>query len=186
MIVEDKMAIDMLRAVNRSIASSNDLVEIAMSMTQLLVGILGIKGCSIFAFNPESQELETIGSFGLSIRYLNKGPLLVKKSLYPQLKDAPILISDVTTSDQLQYPEDARREGIQSIVSIPIRLNGRDIGALRLYHFETWTPAARDIDFMELVADHIGLAMTFKRLQQALHGIQNAMSQVHPMWMGTA
>jgi GAF domain-containing protein len=183
MIMEDKMAIEMLRAVNRSIASSNDLVEIAMGIAQLLVGILGIKGCTIFAFNPDTQELETIGSFGLSIRYLNKGPILVKKSLYPQLKDGPILIADVSVSDKLQYHSDAIKEGIRSIIAIPIRMNQRNIGALRLYHYETWEAAPKDIEFLELVADHIGLAMTYKRLQQTLRAIRTAMGQIHPIWL---
>ena len=77
----EKIDIDIFKAVNRAIAHSDDLDVLAHHLTQLLVGTLDIKGCTVFALNPETEELETLASFGLSLGYLNKGPVLKAKSI---------------------------------------------------------------------------------------------------------
>ena len=68
----EKIDIEVFKAVTRAIAQSDNLEIMTSHLTQLLVGTLDIKGCSIFALNPESEELELLSSFGLSTGYLNK------------------------------------------------------------------------------------------------------------------
>ena len=70
----------------------------------------------------------------MSVNYMNKGPLLLNKSIGPKLRSEPVVISDISASDQLQYPKEARQEGIVAIVSVPITLYSKFIGVLRLYH----------------------------------------------------
>jgi GAF domain-containing protein len=144
---------------------------------------LGIKGSTIFVLNPDKEELEALASFGLSINYMNKGPILVKKSLDHQLRGEPIVIRDVTQSDRLQYPEDAQKEGINAIVSLPINLHGKLIGVLRLYHYERWDVSERDLDSLMIFTENIGLALMYTRLLQALKSVKETVSEVHPIWL---
>ena len=74
--IEDRIDVDIFKVVTRAIAESDNLIVMASHLSQLLVGTLGIKGCAIFVFNPESKELESLGSFGLRMGYLAKGPVL--------------------------------------------------------------------------------------------------------------
>ena len=46
MSIEDKIDIDVIRVITRAIAESDNLVVMATHLTQLLVGALGIKGCT--------------------------------------------------------------------------------------------------------------------------------------------
>lgn len=78
---EEKINIDIFKVVTRAIAESDNLVIMANHLTQLLVGAMEIKGCTIFVLNPETKELEILASFGLSINYINKGPVLSNKSI---------------------------------------------------------------------------------------------------------
>ena len=183
MAVEDKIDIDIYKVVARAIAESDNMENIANQITPLLVGALGIKGCNIFILNPETEELEALASFGLSINYVNKGPVLVKKSIDRQLRGEPIVISDVTESDRLQYPEDAKKEGISAIISIPINLSGKFIGVLRLYHHEEWDISESDLDSLMLLAENIGLAMMYTRLLHALRSVKDTVNEVHPIWL---
>ena len=81
MSAEEKIDIDLFKVVFRAMAQSDNLEIMANHLTQLLVAALEIKGCTIFALNPESNELEDLASFGLSMSYLEKGPVLSDKSI---------------------------------------------------------------------------------------------------------
>jgi len=185
--MESKAIIDIeiFKAVTRAIAQSDNLEIMAAHLTQLLVGALEIKGSSIFALNPESGELEVLASFGLSIDYMNKGPLMIKKSIRATTKGAPTIIRDVSKTDQLQYPKEAQNEGIGAIISLPIKFYGRVIGELRLYHQEPWDIAEKDVDSLQLLAENIGLAMMYTRLLNAMLEIKETVNEVHSVWLNT-
>ncbi len=183
MVAEDRINMDIYKVITRAIAASDNLEDMATHLTQLLVGALGIKGSTIFVLNPGTEELEALASFGLSINYMNKGPILVKKSLDHQLRGEPIVIRDVTTSDRLQYPKDAQKEGISAIVSLPISLHGKLIGVLRLYDYEQWDVSERDLDSLMVFTENIGLALMYTRLLQALKSVKETVSEVHPIWL---
>ena len=180
MAVEEKINIDIYKVVFRAIAESDNLEIMANHLTQLLVVALEIKGCTLFALNPETQELEILASFGLSMKYLNKGPLLTGKSIGATLKREPIVIRDVKKTDRLQYPDDAKNEGIGAIISVPIIFSKNAIGALRLYQHNAWEISEKDIDSLLVLAENIGLAMTYTRLLNALKTIRYAVEDIQP------
>jgi transcriptional regulator with GAF, ATPase, and Fis domain len=182
MVAKDIISIDTYKVVARAIAESDNLRNMTSQLTQLLVGTLGIKGCTIFALNPEEEELEVLASFGLSTDYLNKGPLLLSKSIDRQLRE-PTVVGDVGTSDRLQYPEDAQKEGIGAMVSLPIDLYGKFIGALRLYHYEKWEVSDRDLDSLTVLAETIGMAMMYTRLLNAVQSVKDTVDDIHPIWL---
>ena len=135
---QDQISIDIFKVIARAMSQSSNLDIMANHMVQLLVAALDIKACTIFALNPETDELEILASVGLSLEYLDKGPIMADKSIVGTLKGESIVIRDVAGSDRLQYPEEAAREGIGAMVSVPILFSGTAIGVLRLYHREVW------------------------------------------------
>jgi len=183
MSVQEKIDINIFKVVFRAIAHSDNLEIMADHLTQLLVATLEIKGCTIFALNPESEELEVLASFGMSMSYVHKGPVLKDKSIAESSSSKPIVIRDVQKTDSLQYPEDAKKEGIGAIVSIPIKFNGKVIGALRLYHQAVWDISDEDVDSLLVLAENIGLAMTYTRVLKALRTIRYTVDDIHGLWM---
>jgi len=181
--IEDKIDIDLFKVVFRALGLSDNLEIIANHMAQLLVATLEIKGCTMFALNPESEELEVLASFGLSMDYVHKGPLLSDRSISETFNGKPTVIRDIHNTDRLQYPEEAKKEGIGAIVSVPIRFYEKVIGALRLYHHEVWDISEKDVDSLMVLAENIGLAMTYTRLLKALRTIRYTMDDIHGIWM---
>lgn len=179
----DKINIDVFKVVNRAIAESDDLGIMANHLTQLLVGTLDIKGCTIFCLNPDTKELEVLASFGLSLSFMSKGPVFSDKSVSFLLKGEPVVVTDITASDRLQYPQETYKEGIGAIVSVPIMLYGSNIGVLRLYHHEPWNISEQDLDSLLLLAENIGLAMTYTRLLNALQSVRDTINDIHTIWL---
>jgi signal transduction protein with GAF and PtsI domain len=182
MPAEEKIDIDLFKIVFKAMAQSDNLEIMANHLTQLLVAALEMKGCTIFAINPETEELEVLASFGLSMNYVHKGPLLKDKSIGATLKGEPVVIRDIDKTDRLQYPDDAKKEGIGSIVSIPIKFYDKVIGVLRLYHHEVWDISEKDVDSLFVLTRNIGLAMAYTRVLQAVKEVKYTIDDVDSLW----
>jgi len=167
-----KISIDTFKTVTKAIAYSPNLDLMANQLAQLLVGALGIKACAILVFDLETRNLGRLASYGLSAPYLTKGPLLGDKSTAANLKGESVIIHDIQNDSRMQYPDEAKKEGIAALVSIPIVVSKDILGALRLYHKEVWEISEQDLDSLQLLAVFIGLAMTHVSLVGAIATIE--------------
>lgn len=183
--METKIEMDTYKTVTKAIAHSDNIDDMSHHLAQLLVAALGIKGCALFILNPDTQDLEVLASIGLSTKYLTKGPLNAPKSIKETFQGVPVIIPDIGKDDTLQYPEAAKEEGIAAIVSIPIEFLGEVIGVLRLYHNKIWHVPQQDLESLHLLADHIGLAMTYTRLLNAVKSISDVIENVLPKNMSS-
>lgn len=183
MAVKNKIDLDIFKLVFEVITKSDNVLTMSNQLTQILVGGLGIMGATIFVLNPELEELEILASSGLSINYINKGPILVDKSIKLAQNREPVIINDITTGDRLQYPEKAEAEGIKAIVSLPITQRGKIVGALRLYHSAVWNISETDIDYLQVLAQNIGIALMYFRLANALRDVKETVNDIHSVWL---
>jgi GAF domain-containing protein len=142
--------------------------EVALLIVESVKTALGVKGCTLFLFNRKRDELEVAANYGLSGEYLNKGPLSSIRSISDSLKEGPVAIYDVTDDPRIQYPEEAKREGISSILSVPIVVRENPIGALRVYSAEPWEATLEDVNFVQAVAQIAGMALEMSRLYKGL------------------
>ncbi|NQT54715.1 MAG: GAF domain-containing protein [Desulfobacteraceae bacterium] len=175
-----RINIDMFKTVSKAISQSDNLDIIANHLTQLIVTTLGVKGCAIFVLEPELKELELLASFGLTPKYLTKGSIRADKTFAANLEGKALLVPDVSKDKNIQYPEEAKKEGIKAILSVPIVFLNEVLGALRLYHYEVWNISEHDLDSLYLLAENIGLAMTYTRLKNAIHSICEVIGMACP------
>jgi GAF domain-containing protein len=127
---------------------------------------LEVKGCTLFLINRKTDDLEIAAAYGLSQEYLDKGPVSALRSIADSFKDGPVAIYDVADDPRIQYPDAAVKEGIASIMSLPIVIHGTVIGALRVYTHEPWEFTLEDVNFIQAVAQLIGLALDRCRLSR--------------------
>jgi GAF domain-containing protein len=118
-------------AVN--INSSLDMKKILHILTAEIAETLKVKASSILLINEEKKTLEFVASYGLSETYLDRGPLRLEKSVDDTLAGKPVLVKDVATDPRVQHKKEKEKEGIVSLLSIPIKTNERVIGVMRLY-----------------------------------------------------
>ena len=178
---EQRITINIFKTVTKAIAESNDLDIMTNHLSQLLVAALDIKACAIYLLDLETKELEMLASFGLSPKYVSKGPLLADKSISANLNGEAIIVRDVTKGDSIQYPDAVKAEGIAAILSIPIMVSGGVLGALRLYHREVWNISDQDLDSLHILAEIIGLAMTYTSLLRAIYTINDVIHMGLPI-----
>ncbi len=155
-----------LTRITVAISASREPEEIVLMTVEGVKSALDVKGCSVFLINRQSDELEIAGSYGLSKEYLNKGPISALQSIAASLKEGPVAIYDVADDPRIQYPSAAIKEGIASILSVPINVHGRVIGALRVYTAEPWEFTLEDVNFVQAVAQITGMAIDLCRLNK--------------------
>ena len=175
---EDRIDVETFKIVSKAIAASDNLEIMTSHLSQLLVVALGIKGCTIFVLNQTTKELEALTSFGLSAKYLSKGPVMSDKSISSALSGMPVIIRDISNDDRLQYPKEAEAEGIAAILSIPILFSGEPMGVLRLYHHEVWDISGRDCDSLLILSEQIGLSLQYTRLLNAMQTVSDAVKDL--------
>jgi signal transduction protein with GAF and PtsI domain len=127
---------------------------------------LGLKGCALFLMNKKTQDLEVAASTGLSKDYLNKGAVSALRSIADSLKDGPVAVYDVSDDPRIQYPEAAKKEGITSILSVPILVGDEAIGAMRVYSAEKWEFTLDDVNFVQALAQIAGILIEMSRLHK--------------------
>jgi len=69
----------------------------------------------------------------LSDTYLKRGPLFVEGSIQQTLEGNPVLIRDVATDPRVKHKKEKKKEGIVSLLSLPVKTKKGIIGVLRLY-----------------------------------------------------
>ena len=175
-----RINIDMFKTVTRAISQSDNLDIMASHLAQLIVTTLGMKGCAIFILDPETKELDLLASFGLTAKYLTKGSVRADKRFAANLEGKPFLVPDVSKDKNIQYPEEAIKEGIGSMLSVPIVFLNEVIGVLRLYHHKAANISEQDLDSLCLLAEIIGLAMMYARLQNGMYSISEVINVACP------
>ena len=152
----------MLKLV-KAISHSRDPEEVVLMTVESIKTALDAKGCTVFLIDRKSNELKVAASYGLSDEYIDKGPLSAMHSIAQSLEEGPVAIFDVTDDPRLQYPTEAVKEGISSILSVPVVAGGRIMGALRVYTSDPWEFTLDDVNFVQAMAYIVGMAIVMAR-----------------------
>jgi DNA-binding response OmpR family regulator len=149
----------------KALTSSLDLKEILNLICTSVERLFKAKGCSVLMLKGEGKTLEAAAASGLSDAYLAKGHVQTEKSVPEAMGSGkPVFIDDSQFDADLQYPQEARKEGIGSILSIPLRVKEACLGVLRIYRVEPTPFTDDEMDLMTKFAD------------QAAQAVENAVS----------
>lgn len=117
-----------LYEIAKELTSSLVTDKVLSSMVESITKAMGIKGCSLLLLTPDRKQLIHSISYGLSDWYLKKGPVRADAIIPEVLQGKPVAILHVSQDPRIQYREEARREGIASILSIPLMPEGKSWG----------------------------------------------------------
>jgi len=179
----DKLNLEVYRLFVRIISEAETIESMGDQLSQLMVGAMGIKGAALYILDPEQEMLALLSSAGLSNEYIQKGPLLMDPSIRLRANREPVMVSDVQKSSQLQYPDAANAEGVRALISCPVSMRGKIIGALRLYHFEPWEISTAELDILDMLTRNIGMALMYFRVVRAVAEIKETVDDIHPVWL---
>ena len=161
---EHTMYYDTIIKLTTAISQCKDPEEVALITAESVKTAFNAKGCSVFLVDRETRELGLVASSGLSKEYLQKGPIHFMQTIREAKDAVPIAIFDVMDDPRIEYPEQARKEGIASLLGVPIISHDKIIGALRIYSATPWQLSFTAINLVQAVALICGMAMDMCRM----------------------
>lgn len=151
-----------------TINSSLEPKDVLKSIAQSTANSMKAKGCAIMLLSPDRRELRHSVDYGLSDQYVQKGPVIVDRSLAEVLRGHPVAILDATTDPRCQYRDEAREEGIASILGVPIRYRGEVIGVMRVYTAESREFSPEEVELVEAIANLGAIALENARRHEEM------------------
>lgn len=160
-----------LYRVARAVNSSLDVLQVLNMIVSSTAEAMKAKACSLRLLSPDGQRLFIGSAYGLSASYRAKGPVDVAHSEVDRLAltgDKPIYIADARSDPRFQYPEQAREEGIVSVVVVPLRVQDQPIGVMRVYTAAPRVFSEAELMLVEAIASLSALAIENGRLYERL------------------
>jgi GAF domain-containing protein len=155
-----------LHAITTAILNTLDSFAAQERVIAEVVATTGAKAGALRLLDETTGELVLTTSRGLSEAYLAKGPIHADRSIQEALGGDPVLVDDTGSDPRVEYPAAAVREGIASILSVPIIARERVIGVLRLYSAEPGRYSRDDVVFVSALAEIAGVAIANARLYE--------------------
>jgi GAF domain-containing protein len=116
-----------------SINSTLDINQVLHILTAEICEVLGMKGVLIRLLNHKTGNLDLVASYGLSEEFQNKRPIPIEKINAQALKGKTVIIEDLSKDNRLQYKEEIVKEGIVSMLCVPIKAKEEVIGVMSLF-----------------------------------------------------
>ncbi|OPY81745.1 MAG: putative transcriptional regulatory protein pdtaR [Syntrophorhabdus sp. PtaU1.Bin153] len=169
--------LDLLSGVSRTIVSSHYLKEILELIVTMTAEVMDSKICSIMLLDEKREELFIASTQSLSQDYLNKPNLKVGQSISGRvvLEKRPITVLDVTKEPGFMYPDVAEKEGIVSLLSVPMLIKDRVIGVINSYTKNEHRFKKEEIDILQAVANQAAAAIENTHLSEEILAAKEAL-----------
>lgn len=151
--------LQLLLGVTRAITSNMDVEAVFSLIVHKVPEVFGVDAATIRLLDPSGRRLVLKAAHGLSETYLGRGPVDAEKSVLKALEGTPIAVYDAERDPRIQYHEEARAEGIRSLLVAPIPIRGKISGVLRLLSKAPREFVRQEIDLAAALAEQCGIAI---------------------------
>ena len=160
------------KAISHAISTYEDLHLLINHLAEGTSRSFKAKGCSIMLLDEREKQLFHVASYGISEEYVGKGPVFIDEKYSAFNTGEPNFVEDMQNDPRVQYPEAAAKEGIVSMLSIPIKCRDAVIGILRIYESEPWVLNESDIDSLCVLTEQLGIVIENNGLKNFLDKVK--------------
>ncbi len=155
--------------VTTMLADARDLEMVLQRTVRVVCEVMETKASSLRLIDYDRDELVIKAVYNLSPEYINKGPIRLSSAKIDHqalTSKGYSYVRNMATDERVLYPQEAKREGIVSVLSVGLRYKGKDIGILRVYTAQEQTFTQFQIDLLKAVAAQAAAAIENARLVQ--------------------
>jgi GAF domain-containing protein len=158
---EKAIQFDTLVKVSHSITSEKYLDEILSLIVVVTAEMLNSKICSIMLLDAKGAELSIKATQSLSQEYKRKPNLKVEASLIGEVVKTrkPLVVENVQKEKRYFYRELAAKEGLTSMLAVPMIVKDKVVGVINVYTKEPHEFASDEIGALQMVANQAAVAV---------------------------
>jgi signal transduction protein with GAF and PtsI domain len=171
------LQLDTLSQVSETLASNRLIEDVLQLIVTMTAQMMNSKICSLMLLDPPSGELRIMATQSLSELYRRKSNLKVGQSISGRAvqERRPVIVLDVTRERDYMYPEIARKEGLCSLLSVPMLIRDRAIGVINSYTSIPHVFSSEEIKVLQAIANQAAIAIENTKLVEKSFEMQEAL-----------
>lgn len=155
--------------VGRALGTTIERDKLLEMIVKSAVDTMKAKAACLFLATDETkEEYAAVAQTGLSKSYMHAAPGRMAPTMKLLKKDGFILYRDALKDERVQNTESKVKEGIASILVVPVIVRDEFIGCLALYTAEKRDFSEREIEFLTVLAEQGGMAIERAQLIERL------------------
>ena len=168
-----------LVSIGQIINSTLNLDDTLPAITREAALLMRAKVCSLHLLDPTGAWLDLRASIGAGVAYTGKPRLAVDESVLGIVvrRKKPYQVENVQTSALYQNVDIARKEGLVSLLSVPLVFSGQVTGTLSVYTAAAYSFSNEEIRILSAFAELSALAIEKARLYERVVDIEEQLRQ---------
>ncbi|OGH05734.1 MAG: histidine kinase [Candidatus Levybacteria bacterium RBG_16_35_11] len=158
--------IEALSRISEAMTSDLYLEDVLKLIVTVTAEVMGSKICSLMLLDPKRKELSIKATQSINKEYINKNPLKLGEGIAGKVaqEGKPISVFNIAEDKNYKYQEIAHREGLVSLLCVPLHVKGKIIGVLTIYTSEPHHFSDYEVNILKTVADQAAIVIENYRL----------------------
>lgn len=164
--LHDKMAMQLndfraVATVSEAFTSSDYLDDMLHVVTEMAAQAMDAAVCSLFLINESTQRLELRSAKRVRSDYQTRPPLEIGQGVVGDVAKTGrrAVVVDISAEPRYAFPELAQKEGLASMLAVPLSVQERVIGVLACYTTEQHKFGKKQITLFSTLANQTALAI---------------------------
>jgi signal transduction protein with GAF and PtsI domain len=172
------LQLDTLSQVSETVASSRLIEDMLQLIVTMTAQMMGSKICSIMLLDESCGELRIVATQSLSEQYRRKPSLRVGQSISGRAvqERRPIIVPDVSKERDYMYPDIAEREGLRSLLCVPMMMREKTIGVINSYTSVPHEFSGEEVKLLQAIANQAAIAIEHATLMEKSFEMQEALA----------
>jgi signal transduction protein with GAF and PtsI domain len=172
------LQIETLSQVSETVASNRIIDDVLLLLVTMTAQMMGSKICSIMLLDGATGELRITATQSLSEQYRRKPHLKIGQSISGRAvqERRPIIVADVTKDRDYMYPDLAAKEGLVSLLSVPMMMRDKAVGVINSYTSVPHAFTAEEVRLMQTIANQAAIAIEHTTLMEKSFEMQEALA----------
>jgi len=153
--------IEALTKISKAISSELYLEDILKLIVKVTAGVMKSKIVSLMLLDEKKEKLIIRATQSVSEEYNKKPPLKVGEGIAGKVVqlNKPIAVYDIRNEKEYKYKNIAEKEGLRSLLCIPLSVKGKTIGVINCYTSFPHRFTKTEIDVLTSVAHQAAIAI---------------------------
>ncbi len=176
---EKALQLETLSQVSETVSSPRLIQDVLQLIVTMTAQLMNSKICSIMLLNTvNSEELEIAATQSLSEEYRRKPSVRVGHSISGRAvkERRPIVVYDVGDEVDYMFPDIAKKEGLCSLLSVPMLNRNEVVGVINSYTSEPHVYTPEEIKVMQAIANQAAIAIQHTTLVEKSFEMQEALA----------
>ncbi len=150
-----------LSKISKAITSELYLEDILRLIVTVTAEVMGSNICSLMLIDEKTNELVVRATQSISEEYNKKPPLKIGEGIAGKVvkENKPIAVRDVAKEKEYKNKDIAKREGLNSLLCVPLSVKGKVIGVINCYTSQPHNFSEEEIEILTTIANQAAVAI---------------------------